>query len=303
MALDIRGRTASGVAWGRTMADRVLHSVPAARRLVSDLLRVEVVDRSMALAAQALLALIPLLVVASAFLPDVVIHAAYERLQAVTGIGSVQASHLAESVTTDVNTDRVRAQVGILGVLITILSATSYSRATQRMYEKVWALHHVGGLAGFKRSFVWLLGWLAGLQLLTVGSRWVGDSAGLELLAVLLRTALMVLLWWWSLRFLLAERVRWRELLPAAALTGVAVVAYAAGSTLVMPRFAASSAAEFGAFGLVLTLATWLVGMSGIQVVAAVVGRVIAEDRALGMLTRHTMASVRAEAAKLRQRP
>src|SRR4029078_5012426 len=148
-----------------------------------------------------------------------------------------QASHLAESVTTDVNTDRVRAQVGILGVLITILSATSYSRAPQRSEQEVWALHHVGGLAGFKRSFVWLLGWLAGLQLLTVVNRWGRDSAGAGLLAAVRRTALMVLLWWWSLRFLLAERVRWRELLPAAALTGVAVVAYAAGETLDLPRF------------------------------------------------------------------
>lgn len=89
----------------------------------------------------------------------------------------------------------------------------------------------------------------------------------------------------------------------AAAVTGVAVVAYAAGSTLVMPAYAASSAEEFGAFGLVLTLATWLVGLSGVQIVAAVIGRVLAEDRALGLLTRRTMATLRDEAAKLRRQP
>jgi membrane protein len=271
------------------------------RRLVSELLRVEVVDRSMALAAQALLALVPLLVVAAAFLPEAAIDAAYERLQAVTGIRSVQASQLAESVSTGVNAEHVRAQVGVVGIVITLLSATSYSRATQRAYEKVWSLGHVGGLPGLKRSFFWLLGWLAGFQLIAVAERLVGgDSVALEVAGFGLRAVLSVLLYWWSLRFLLADRVRWRALLPAAALTGVAVVAYAAGSTVVMPAYAAASAEEFGAFGLVLTLATWLVGLSGVQVVAAVIGRVVAEDQALGVLTRRTIAALRAEAARLR---
>jgi membrane protein len=303
-ASDIRRRVAAGVAWGRTQSDRVMQGVPAVRRLVSELLRVEVVDRSMALAAQALLALIPLLVVAAAFLPDAAIEAAYERLQAVTGIQSVQTSQVAESVTTGVDTGQVRAQVGLIGLAITIFSATSYSRATQRMYEKVWALHQLGGWASRRRAFVWLIGWLIGLQSIAAVDRLFsgGSRAPLELAGFVLRAAVMALLWWWSLRYLLTNRVRWRALAPAAALTGVAVVAYAAGSTLVMPAYATSSAEEFGAFGLVLTLATWLVGLSGVQIVAAVIGRVLAEDRALGLLTGRTLASLRAEAAKLRRR-
>jgi membrane protein len=309
MALDIRGRTASGVAWGRAQGDRVLQTVPAARRLVSDLLRVEVVDRSMALAAQALLALVPLLVVAAAFLPDAVIQAAYERLQAVTGIRAVQTSKLTQSVPTAVDTEQVRAQVGFIGVAITLLSATSYARATQRAYEKVWDVRHFGGLASWKRSMVWLLGWLVGLQGITLVGRLVGGGSGadsdpaLEIAGFVLRAVLMVLLWWWSLRYLLAGRARWGPLLPAAALTGVAVVVYAAGSTIVMPTYAASSAEEFGAFGLVLSLATWLVGLSGVQIVAAVVGRVLAEDPWLVDHTRRTIAFARGTAARLRRQP
>jgi membrane protein len=303
-ARDVRRRAASGVAWGRAQGDRVMQGVPAARRLVSELLRVEVVDRSMALAAQALLALVPLLVVAAAFLPEAAIEAAYERLQAVTGIQSVQTSQLAESVTTGVDVGQVRAQVGLIGLAITVFSATSYARATQRAYEKVWALHHRGGWAGRKRAFVWLLGWLVGLQTIAAVDRLVGGGsrAPVELAGFVLRAGLMALLWWWSLHYLLSNRLRWSSLVPAAALTGVAVVAYAAGSTLVMPTFARSSAEEFGAFGLVLTLATWLVGLSGVQVVSAVIGRVVAEDRAVGVLTRRTIAALRDEAARLRRR-
>ena len=302
-ASDIRGRAASGVAWGRAQGERVLQGVPAVRRLVSELLRVEVVDRSMALAAQALLALVPLLVVAAAYLPEAAIEAAYERLQAVTGIRSVQTSQLAQTMSTGVDVGRVRAQVGFVGVVITVFSATSYSRATQRAYEKVWALPNLGGWAGRRRAFVWLLGWLAGMQVVAVAGRLLAGGSGAfsDVAGVAVRAVLMALLWWWSLHFLLTNRVRWRALVPAAALTGVAAVVYAAGSALVMPRYAASSAEEFGAFGLVLTLATWLVGFSGVQIVSAVIGRVVAEDRALGELTRHTVATLRAEAAKLRR--
>jgi membrane protein len=303
MARDMRGRAASGVAWGRAQGDRVLEGVPAARRLVTDLLRVEVIDRSMALAAQALLALVPLLVVAAAFLPDAVIQAGYERLQAVTGLRAVQTSHLAQSMSTGVDAANVRTQVGLVGVLITVLSATSYSRATQRAYEKVWAVRHFGGLASWKRSLVWLLGWLVGLQAIAVIDRlFAGGSPAQQVADFTLRCVLVSLLWWWSLRYLLSDRVRWVALVPAAAVTGVAAVAFAAASTVVMPAYAASSAEEFGGFGLVLTLATWLVGLSGIQVVAAVVGRVIAEDPWLAALTRRTVGFVRAEAAKVRQR-
>jgi membrane protein len=47
----------------RQITGRLLATVPPVRRVLDELVRVEVVDRSMALAAQALLALIPLAVV------------------------------------------------------------------------------------------------------------------------------------------------------------------------------------------------------------------------------------------------
>ena len=40
----------------------------------------------------------------------------------------------------------------------------------------------------------------------------------------------------------------------------------------------ASSASQFGTLGLVLAVATWLVGYAGVMVVTATLGRVVAED-------------------------
>ena len=49
-------------------------------------------------------------------------------------------------------------------IVITLLSATSFARAIQRMYERVWEQPHVGGMSGARRCFLWLLGWMASVQ-------------------------------------------------------------------------------------------------------------------------------------------
>ena len=43
-----------------------------------------------------------------------------------------------EMVQDTVDANQVRAQTGLIGLLITIFSATSFARAIQRMYERVW---------------------------------------------------------------------------------------------------------------------------------------------------------------------
>lgn len=270
--MDLRGR-----------AQHALGRVPLLRRLLQDLIRIEVIDRSMALAAQALLALVPVLVVAAAFLPEAATQAALDRMQAVTGVGAIETREVLDDTAAGVQIDQVRAQMGLIGIVVTILSSSSYALAMQRCYERVWSLTHAGGLRGRRRCLGWLLAWLVGLEAMTWLGDVVTDDAGAvgDVATLALRTVLASLLWWWSFRFLLSSRRGWRTLLPAAALTGVAVVAYTSGSTLVMPTYAATSAAQFGAFGVVLALATWLVGFSGVLVVAAVVGRAIAEEPAV----------------------
>ena len=64
---------------GRTWASDLLARIPVLGRLVSELVRVEVIDRSLAIGAQGLLAVLPLLVVVAAFTPpsfgaDVLAH-------------------------------------------------------------------------------------------------------------------------------------------------------------------------------------------------------------------------------------
>jgi membrane protein len=173
-----------------------------------------------------------------------------------------------------------------------LLSSSSFARAVMRAYERVWSLPTVGGIRGRRRSLLWLLGGLVGLQLLTLLS-WLMPDASPRWLRAALKAAVVGLLWWWTLHLLLSERIGWRPLAFPAFFTGAALTAYTVGSAAVMPRYAASSAEQFGTFGPVLAVATWLVGMAGVTIVAAVVGRVVVEDPWLRRLPVQVSAALR----------
>jgi membrane protein len=272
------------VAWARTTALRLLDVVPGLRRLVSDLVRIELIDRSMIIAAQGMFALVPLLIVMSAFLPHDLAVSLTQRFEVVTGVGRPQAAVVRQTLTPD----QIRSATGVFGLLLTLLSATSFSRALQRMHERVWEVTHVSGPAGLARSILWLVGWLLGLQLVALlGALFLSDRVGpLKLVA---QIAASSLIWWWSARLLLAGRVSWRMLAPGAVLTGFTTILYTVGGRLVMPHYAATSARQLGALGVVLAVATWMVGFGAVLVVAAVVGRVIAEEEPVRTEARRIM--------------
>jgi membrane protein len=271
----------------RARAYRVLDTVPPVRRTVDALVRIEVIDRSMAIGAQALLALVPLLVILGAFFPDVT-DAALERFATVTGLGSGGEQVVKETAdesgygaaAAGVDVDQVRATTGVIGILIVLFSATSFSRALQRMYEKAWEQPAIGGVRARRRCLLWLFGWLVATQSMTfVG--WLDDRTSelvLEPAFFGLRCVLLTLIWWWSMWYLLFGRVGWTRLLFPAALAGVAMGLYTSASSVVMPRYVVTSANQFGALGVVLAVATWLVGAAGVVVVTTVVGRAVSED-------------------------
>ena len=105
------------VARVRAFVFRLLDTVPLLRRTVDELVRVEVIDRSMVIGAQALLALVPLVVVLGAFLPDVT-RAALERLEDVTGMAGV-SGELAAQVSRP-TTESVRTQTGLVGLVVVV---------------------------------------------------------------------------------------------------------------------------------------------------------------------------------------
>ncbi|MGH3507615.1 MAG: YhjD/YihY/BrkB family envelope integrity protein, partial [Nocardioidaceae bacterium] len=254
-----------------------LLAVPHVRRLLSELARVELIDRSLALGAQALLALIPLLMVTGAFLPDAM---GSELLEQVRDLMGVRGDTLAPLRSAAVIDERP-TEVGLLSLLVSLISATSFSRAMQRMYARVWELPTYRGLGAMRGSLVWIVGLVVMLQ---VTALLLGSMGGIPLdglVRLIVQLTVNVGLWWWTARLLLGGRVSWLELLPGAVVCGASVVVLSRMSSVFMPRYASVNADQFGPLGVVFSVASWLVLLGGVLVLSSVVGRMLAEASGL----------------------
>jgi membrane protein len=264
------GRARSAVALVRAWID----GIPLVGRVVEEWRRVEVVDRAMVIAAQGLLALVPLVVVLVVYLPSDLTRAALERFADITGLAQASVERAVAGAPQPLTAaDDARDRIGLVGALVTVLSASSFARAVMRAYEKVWEVPHLTGFRGRRRALGWLLVWLVALEGLSLVTRGL-DRASVPLaVAIGVQVALTALLWWWSLRVLLHGARRWRALVVPALASAVAVVAFTRASSLVMPEYSLVSVRQFGGLGLVLALAAWLVGFSAVLVVSAILGR------------------------------
>ena len=298
--MDVRALRDRLVSTYRTRRDQALdlvERIPILGRLVSEFVRIEFIDRCMLIAAQGLLALIPTFVVLVAFFPDIT-HTGLHQFAEATGIGTNGDDEIAG----EVSIDQVRAQTGLVGIAITLLSATSFARAIQRMYERVWERPHVGGMSGARRCFLWLVGWLVSIQLVSGVLRLLSGPDGLVpgAMRVGLQILLVAGMWLITSRLLLFARVSWGRLAVGAVITGALQVVYSRGSGLVMPAYVRQNAEQFGTLGVILAISTWMIGFGAILVGSALIGRVVSEDPTVLRVVRSTEAAVRSSWARLR---
>lgn len=248
----------------------VYDDVPYLRTMINELSRVELLDRALALGAQALLALIPLLMVFGAVMPADLGYELTSQVRDVLGIDTDDMTALQEATSTATET---AAEVGWLSLVVALASASSFARALARMYCKVWDLPAIGGLGAIRRSLVWIAGWVVTLQILAIALRAFSDAPLTPVVHLVLQMCFNLLLWWWTAFLLLGGRVNWLALLPGAAVSAVLVVLLGTLSNVFMPRYARMNLEQFGPLGLVFAIATWLVVFGGVLVLAAVVGR------------------------------
>ena len=251
---------------------RVLDLIPPLRRLLSELSRIELMDRSLALGAQALLALIPMLMVLGAFMPEAWVQGVMQQMRDVIGLREDVMEPLRQAALTE---QAYQAETGIAGLLVSLLSASSFSRALQRMYARAWELPGDRGVRALRSSLLWILGWLVVLQVTALLLRSMTGVASTGLLRSVVQLAANTLLWWWTSRLLLGARVPWRNLLPGAVLTAVLMLALTRLSGVFMPAVTRSNLDQFGPLGVVFAVGSWLVVFGGVLVVATVVGRLL----------------------------
>ncbi|MYZ40154.1 MULTISPECIES: YhjD/YihY/BrkB family envelope integrity protein [unclassified Streptomyces] len=153
----------------------------------------------------------------------------------------------------------------------------TFGSAVQTGYEKAWELPTARWHTMW-RHVVWLAMLVFFLMVFVNTS--VTSQSVIELtLSTVGDLIATFLFFWWSQRFLLAGRVRWRALIPGAIATALGLLGLRVFSRLVFSPLIAANAVTYGPFGTVLVLQSWLVGVGFVVYGSALVGRLYHEHR------------------------
>ncbi|MFF0559782.1 YhjD/YihY/BrkB family envelope integrity protein [Streptomyces sp. NPDC004266] len=251
-----------GLAWSRGRAMELMH-------------------RAMGFAALSLLTLVPLLIVIAA--ADLASGHGFARWL-VQGLGVSEVSQ--EEV------ERLFGQPGqalqrttAFGLGALAAFGVTFGSAVQTGYERVWDLPTARWHTMW-RHVVWLAVLIASLLLFVAFPAPENASAGVTTLVALGDVLGTFVFFWWSQRFLLCGRIRWRALAPGAVLTALGLLGLRIFSQLVFSPLIASNAVTYGQFGTVLVLQSWLVGVGFVVYGGALVGRLVHEHLVLRRLRR-----------------
>ena len=244
-------------------------------RVWERMLEIEFVDRSIALAGKAFVSFFPLVIVVAAFVPERIRSSIITAVSARLGVRGDALMLFREGFA---SSDDVRKATGVLGLVLTVFFATSFTTALQRVYLRAWRRPPSrAGAGAYGRGAVWLLAMLTTLAILGA-LRGVFDQGLGSGLLVIVGLAVTSGLWWFTAWFFLQREVRMRVLVPTGVVTGVALGGYALSAQVWMPSVVTSNEAQFGVFGIALALVTWFSGAAICVLIGACVGPVFAED-------------------------
>ncbi|MFB7590042.1 YhjD/YihY/BrkB family envelope integrity protein [Streptomyces sp. NPDC056169] len=247
---------------------------PVLTELTSRLLSANLLDAGTRLAAQAFLAAVPLLFAFAAFAPHSVRDQLGESLRAMFGFTGESDEQL-QQVLNGSNSDELRETTGAVGAVVALVSATSFSRAMARVCERAWRLPRAKTRIAAWRWVAWLLVLL--IVLVLQGPIRGGFGAG-ALVGVILTFLLATGVWLWTQHLLLAKRVPWLALLPGALLAATATTALGLTARIYVPAAVDRAMGEYGSFGLVLVMLSWMIVVCGAVTFAVTIGAVIAQE-------------------------
>ncbi|WP_328467683.1 YihY/virulence factor BrkB family protein [Actinoplanes sp. NBC_00393] len=237
----------------------------------SELIRVQIFDRSMTLAAQAFTSIFPILIMLGALLG----HRARERLDDLLNLPESSVRLVDEALSGSRS-----GAFGVAGGLIVIISATGLARALNRAYRAIWTAP--GRKAG-PAATAWQIGTVLLLVLFLVTARLLGWLSGLlpapHLAGAILTFSADFALAFLLPRILLGPCLSRRRLVSSALLFGAVMVGVRAAGSVYLPRAMQVSAERYGTIGLAFTFIGWLYVISFVLLLTAVVGGLLADLR------------------------
>jgi membrane protein len=221
------------------------------------------------LAAQAFTSLIPFMVVASAFAPgnSDLADAIAERF-GLEGNSAKSVHQLFASA------GETQSAVTGISVIILLLSALSFTRALQRLFQRAYG-RQANAVKDVRRGLVWVLA-LAAWVTVTSPLRGALQDVGGVVFAVAISTVTGFLLWLATPVLLLGES-DWRSLAPGAAVSGLLGALLGVASSIYVPLAMDWSADRYGLIGIAFALQSWLLAAAFVLVIGAVVGATVVE--------------------------
>ncbi|WP_042378112.1 YhjD/YihY/BrkB family envelope integrity protein [Streptacidiphilus melanogenes] len=267
---------------------------PVVGALLVRIMNVGLMDAATRLAAQLFLTTIPLMFALGAFGPDSLRKRMLSSLRTTFGLTGDSAQQVKEVVQAGNGTQSLQQTVGVIGLVMALLSATSCSRVLARVCADAWALPKARSRPAAWRWLVWII-CLVGFVLVQ-GALRGGFGTGLWL-GVPLTFLASVVLWWWTQHLLLVRRVPWLPLLPGAVLCATATSALSLSARVYMPNALNRTLHDYGSLGLVLTLLSWLIVLSAAITFGITLGAVLAQHPPLQQLLNAPLPEERTDAA------
>jgi membrane protein len=248
-------------------------AIQFARSWTARFLEVQGVDRAMALAAQAFSALIPLLIVYSAVVSRGEGESYADDVIDRFDLTGAAAETVRQAFT---SSQTVEDSTSMIGVLLLIIAALSFTRGMQRLYEGAYRLPALG-----MRNTPLDLGWLALIALYSTVRPIVAGAFDAVSLQVAISLGLGAAVWTATPYLLLGRRLHWKPLLPGAVLAALGMSALGASSAIWFPHTIATSAKQFGSIGVAFALLSWLVA-AAFMLVGTTTGGAVTSERLKG---------------------
>jgi membrane protein len=264
----------------------MLRLVATCRPIVTRFVSVGFIQHGIVLAAQAFMALFPLLIGIIAFAPSGTANEISSLMRSRFGLGAETGGDVQQLVATR---SELRSGISVIGLIVVLASATSFTRALQRVYERSWDLP-TGGIRGSVRGLFWLIGLVIYLSMIALVFRLTRSQApGVGILRDSVLVAFSLALWWLTPFVLLCGRVQMRAIAATAVLTTIVFSIASGVSGVIVPRIIASNERKYGAIGVVFAIQSWLVIMAEVIVGAAFIGALLTQsDNWIGRLARGT---------------
>jgi len=243
--------------------------VVTARRFIA----IDGYDRALALAAEAFVAVVPLVLVLAAWAPAGARQRAGAALVEGMGLDGATAAVVRQLVARPPDASE---PVTVIGLALLVFSVLGFARSLQRTFEAAWELPR-SGLRGYGPGLLGAAVFIGEVVALILLAQAVHSFSVIVVVVAVVRALVGALAWWPVQRLLVDGRVPWRDLLPGAVVTGVGQAAVMALASLIIRPVLIDQAHRFGAIGVAFALVTALTVFGVRLVLGAVLGPVVAD--------------------------